>query len=466
MTRSVSSTTTLIAALSAVAFCFAGRAAAQHRPVEAAGFKAGFMCSGVFMAGRSPEQVLRDELGGSLPAVDALPDPVVDRTNRSVTVAYEEGPLPRLAVYVETLGTVLTPPGTTLDSFVSPLGVEMPMPQSDASKIPWPDGDRIPEGPLPQEVDLRKLSTAVESAFSHEKHQPSKTLGVVVVYKGRIIAERYATGWGRNTQYRSWSTAKSITNALVGILVRQGKLDLTDPAPIPEWQAPEDPRKAITIEHLLHMSSGLKSAGSMTTQAYWGGIDTGAEVTKNALDVEPGTRWKYSNYDTLILVRAIKEVIADDQAYLTFPRRELLNKIGMRHTFPEVDAFGNFILSSQVYTTPRDLARFGLLYLNDGVWNGERILPKGWVEYTARPAPAKKGTGQGYGAQFWLIGTDPRVPDDAYTTSGARGQLSTIIPSRDLVVARMGLDPLMRGKWDQAEFVSDLLDAIAETPSS
>ena len=215
------------------------------------------------------------------------------------------------------------------------------------------------------------------------------------------------------------------------------------------------------------MSSGLESEGAWTLEAYWGGIDTGAAVARTHLEATPGKRWKYSNYDTLLLVRAMREVIGDDAAYLTFPHRALLHRIGMRDTVPELDPYGNFILSSQVYTTARDLARFGLLYQNDGVWNGERILPEGWVEFTAKPAPAtlllpeEHRAYAGYGAQFWLYGRHPRLPADAYSTSGARGQHATIVPSRDLVVARTGLDPLFESGWDQPAFVADVLSAIS-----
>ena len=267
-----------------------------------------------------------------------------------------------------------------------------------------------------------------------------------------------------HTQYRSWSTAKSITNALVGIMVGQGKLDVSQPAPIPEWQNEGDARAAITIENLLQMSSGLQSPGSATLEGYWGGVDTGRLAADRPLEARPGTRWKYSNYDTLLLVRSIKEVIGDAETYLTLPRRALLNKLGMRHTFPEIDPYGNFILSSQVYTTARDLARFGLLFLHDGVWNGERILPEGWVAYTREPAPAKEVIENqwGYGKQFWLFAYDERVPADTFSTAGARGQLSTIVPSRNLVVVRTGLDPRGGDNWDQVEFVADVLAAISE----
>lgn len=423
----------------------------------AAGYKAGFMCSAVFTAGRDPADVKREELKGGDPTVALVPDPVIDYRTRSVRVTYNKKKPPRLAVDHGGFGCVLMPPGATLDDVDMLPKVDMPDPAGDAKKIPWPDGDLLPDKDLPPEVDKAKLDRAVELAFSGAKYKPCNTLGVVVVYKGTIVAERYAPGWGMHTQYRTWSTAKSLTNALVGIMVRDGKMSVDDPAPIPEWK--NDPRKDITIENLLHMSSGFKSVGALTRRGYWGGIDIAEDLVNSELEAEPGTRWKYSNYDTLLLVLSIRNILDDDQAYWTLPRRELFNKIGMRHTFPGIDPYGNYILSSQVYTTPRDLARFGLLYLNDGVWNGERILPEGWVDYTATPAPAKADNG--YGAQFWLIGIDPRIPNDSFTTSGARGQLSTIVPSKDLVVVRTGLDPLLGGRWSQEEFVSDIIEAIS-----
>ena len=388
----------LWSAIGALLVCTLGPAPAAHAqmipPELAAGFKAGFTCSAVFHAGRSLEEVRQDELAG-INQLDKLPDPVIDYDTKAVTCAYSTEKPPRLAVFRDGIGTFLLPPGATLTDVASLPVVDIPMPDGDPSSIPWPDGDMVSEAPLPPNIDAEQLDKAVEEAFVGKQYEPHKTIGVAVVYKGRIIAERYAEGWNMHTQYRTWSTAKSITNALIGILVRKGKLRVDQPAPIPEWQGEKDPRRHITIENLLHMSSGLDSEGANTFTAYWGGIDTAEDAARSKLEVEPGTRWKYANYDTLLLMKSAREVLPDLETYLTFPRRELLNKIGMRHTFPETDPYGNFILSSQVYTTPRDLARFGLLYLHDGVWNGERILPEGWVEYSMTPAPARKQKREG-----------------------------------------------------------------------
>lgn len=437
---------------------FTAGAYGQLSPELEAGYKAGFMCSGVFLAGRAPEDIARDELGRD----DGTPMPLdgirIDRENKAVFVDYEGSNVPRLALFVERLGTVLQPPGATLDDHLPLPPDVIPILKGDPAMVPWPHGDLLPEVAVPSEVDQARLRRVVDEAFSGEQYAPSKTTGVVVLYRGQLIAEQYAPTWGMHTQYRTWSTAKSITNALVGILVGEGKLDVKARAPITEWQ--DDERAAITIENLLHMSSALRSKGSMTFDAYWGGIDTAANAVASELAREPGSRWFYSNYDTLLLVKSIKEVLDDEVEYLKFPRRSLLNKIGMRHTFPETDPYGNYILSSQCYTTPRDLARFGLLYINDGVWEGDRILPEGWVEYSVTPAPQKRGEGRGYGAQFWLMNHDDRVPRDTYTTSGSRGQYCTIVPSRDVVVTRMGIDPNPGSKWDQERFVASVLGAI------
>ncbi|HEX2450777.1 MAG TPA: serine hydrolase [Gemmatimonadales bacterium] len=455
--------------------------ASQDRPAPTvlraslvAGYHAAFLCSAVYLAHRDPDAVRNDELGPTVldQAADTSPGlrPArvgVDRTAHTAFAipATADDPFfrgqPRLAVFQAGRGCTLLPPGAKPEDAARLPAVPRWSPPDVAAR-PWPDGDHLPIEPLPAQVDSARLHAALDSAFSGSAYRPSRTLGVVVVYRGRIVAERYAAGWGMHTQYRTWSTAKSIASALIGILVGQGKLSVDAPAPILEWSRPLDPRSSITIEHLLHMSSGLESGGNQTPIGYWGGIDIAADAASAPLERAPGTRWKYSNYDTILLLRAARQVLGDE-AYAAFPRQALLDRIGMYHTFPETDPYGNYILSSQVYSTPRDLARLGLLYLNDGVWNGRRILPPGWVAYTVKPAPAYDLTASspawGYGAQWWLIGRDSRVPSDAYTTQGRRGQFATVIPSRRVVVVRTGLDPEPTG-WDHAGFVGEVVSAI------
>ena len=183
---------------------------------------------------------------------------------------------------------------------------------------------------------------------------------------------------------------------------------------------------------------------------------------RQALIRKPGTNWDYENYDTLLAVYKMKQVIGDDQAYLEFPRHRLLDKIGMRNTLLSTDRFGDFILSSQIYTNARDLARFGLLYLNGGVWNGERLVSESWIDFVRTPAPATVGRGGQYGGQFWLVpeGRDD-VPRDAYSTSGNRGQFVVIAPSHDLVLVRRGLDYGRQG-FDRWGLLREMIKAVVE----
>jgi CubicO group peptidase (beta-lactamase class C family) len=443
-------------------------------PSSYAGWRATMTCSAVFVAGRDLESVLADELAGMPLKSYELPAPQIDDANRAALNAYAAGQPPRLSVYRPGMGCTNMPPGATAADVPSLPAVDMPMPSGDPAHIAWPDGDLMLDSPPPPSVDTAELTAVVEAAFDGETFGgETKTIGVAIVYDGRLVAERYRPGFGPHTQYRTWSAAKSITNALVGILVGQGKLHVKSPAPIPAWQSPGDPRSRITIGDLLHMSSGLQTEGAEAYRVYFDGGTVDEELAAAKLEVEPGTRWHYANRDTLALMRAARQVIGDDEEYLTFPRRALLNKIGMRSTFPEVDAAGNFILSSQVWTTARDLARFGLLYLNDGVWGGERILPAGWVEYSQTPAPTRSSgfTGflshgmlglLGYGAQFWLFDDVPFFPYHAYSAIGHRGQFVTVVPSHKLVIVRTGLDSEVPDvTWRQDRFIKAVVEAIS-----
>jgi CubicO group peptidase (beta-lactamase class C family) len=293
-----------------------------------------------------------------------------------------------------------------------------------------------------------------------------------VVHRGHLVAERYRPGFGPQTPYRTWSAAKMLTNALVGILVGRGMLELNSSARIPEWGAREDPRAMITVAQLLHMSSGLERKGAGAYPVYYDGADAVQEITAAQLEADPGTRWSYANRDTLLLVRAMRAALGDE-AYWRFPIRGLLDRIGMNDTVLETDAYGNYILSSQVFSTPRDLARLGLLYLRDGVWEGERILPEGWVDFSTGPAPARRRGVRGllaygiqgfvgYGAQIWLYDRIPVVmAHRAFSGIGHRGQYVTVVPSHELVVVRTGIDPEEGGVlWRQDRFFADLIEVL------
>ncbi len=328
----------------------------------------------------------------------------------------------------------------------------------DLSDVAFPQGDKT------RVRHSRQQQTLLDQAFNGETFGTGTvTLGIAIVHKGQLVGEQYKDGFGRHAGYRTWSTAKSISASLIGIAVKKGLLDINDKANIPEWQFFADPRQAITYQHLLHMSSGLYSEGANTNAMYFGGQDVISAATTTHLEATPNTRWKYANNDTLLLLRGLRATLDDDLTYLRFPYDELFHRIGMYHTRMEMDHLGNFIGSSQVYTTARDLARFGLLYLNQGQWQGQQILPVGWSDYVAQAASTlpRSPDKRGYGAQFWLLDTFAGIPAGTYTTAGNKGQFVTIVPEHDLVVVRTGVDP--NGKiWQLDKFINAAISTFAE----
>ena len=300
------------------------------------------------------------------------------------------------------------------------------------------------------------------------------TLSLLVVHRGRIIHERYAPGFDMTTRTRTWSTAKSIASTLVGMLVDDGKLALDEPLGydfLPADASGRDPRSAITLRHVLNMSSGLAPVDNGGREyaigsglSYWAGASSVTGARSRALIREPGANWDYENYDTLLGVYAVKRALGSEQAYSEFPRRRLLDRIGMRNTLVSTDRFGDFVLSSQVYTNARDLARFGMLYLQGGVWNGERIISEEWIDFVRTPAPSTAETGNFYGGQFWLVPDGRKdIPGSAYATSGNRGQFVVIVPTHDIVIVRRGLDYGRQG-FDRWDMTREVLKAFGEMP--
>lgn len=433
------------------------------RDVVQRGVQAILMCNGLFTSNRTLEQVFDQELAYVAHPVGTARggDYVVDRERRAVAVGAPDGTPVMRAVFREGIGCVILAPDQTFEEIESLPIQTMPPLEGDPSTIPWPDGDLVPDDPLPAEIDAAALAAASDWAF-HRESPEQVTLSLLVVHQGQIIHERYAPGVDLTTRTRTWSTAKSIAVTLFGILADQGRLALDEPLGfdwLPRAASPEtDPRNAITLRHLLNMSSGLYPVDNAGLEyatgsglAYWAGASSVHGALSRALFREPGTYWDYENYDTLLAVYAMKLALEDHRTYLEFPRRALLDRIGMRNTLVSTDRFGDFILSSQVYTNARDLARFGLLYLNGGTWNGERLLSEDWIDFVRTPAPATARTGNQYGGQWWLV-PDNRadVPGDAYSTAGNRGQYVIVVPSHDLVIVRRGLDYGRQGfnRWD------------------
>lgn len=367
----------------------------------------------------------------------------VDDKRKLVTVTAPGAPA-RSARYTGDQGSSILPRGRT-DVFFTPTHIPRGLP--DADEQAWPMGDAGATEPVPG-VDAKAIAAALDWAMNQGEQN---TRAFVVTYKGRIIGERYSRGWTKDTPQISWSQGKSITATLIGILIQRGLLKLDQPSPIKEWQA--DERSTIRIRDLLQMSSGLDftnlgfKAETLTTQnehmrVYFDSLDVLKHAVNQPLEVPPGTRNAYRNSDPLSLGKIIRDTVeAQGEDYLSFPQRALFDRIGARSPVLETDAWGNFILSGYDYVSAHDWARFGLLYLNDGVWQGERILPEGWTDFVATPAPADET--KNYGGMFWLnqsLRMD-RVPKDAYWSAGFMGQVTMVIPSRDLIVVRMGPSP-------------------------
>lgn len=434
-----------------------------NREVVQRGVQAILMCNGLFTSHRTLEQVFDQELAFvSRPIGTARGgDYEVDRARRAVAVGAADGTPVMRAAFREGIGCVILAPDQTFEDIDGLPVHPMPPLGGDPATLAWPDGDMTDPGPLPEGVDAEALEAASDWAF-HRESPEQVTLSLLVVHKGRIIHERYAPGVDVTTRTRTWSTAKSIAVTLIGILSDQGRMALDEPLGfewLPRAASPEtDPRNAITLRHVLNMSSGLYPVDNAGLEyatgsglAYWAGASSVNGARNRALFREPGTYWDYENYETLSAVYAMKLALGDARSYMEFPRRALLDRIGMRNTLLSTDRFGDFILSSQVYTNARDLARFGLLYLNRGVWNGERLLSEAWIDFVRTPAPATARTGNQYGGQWWLV-PDSRtdVPGDAYATAGNRGQYVIVVPSHDLVIVRRGLDYGRQGfdRWD------------------
>ena len=440
------------------------------------GQQAVFMCNGLFTGNRTIENVFAQELAFLSDPVGTASggDYIINDTRQAVAIGSGEGAPIMRAAFREGIGCVILAPDQTFEDIERLPILKLPYPPGDPATIAWPDGDLIADRSLPAGVNAAALQAASDWAFDRESPQ-QVTLSLLVVHNGRIIHERYAPGMDMSTRTRTWSTAKSLAVTLIGMLVDEERMQLDEPLDL-EWlpraRSPEtDPRNAITLRHLLNMSSGLDTIDNGGLEyatgsglSYWAGASSVNGALRQALIREPGTNWDYENYDTLLAVRKMKEVLGE-QAYREFPRRALLDKIGMRNTLVSTDRFGDFILSSQVYTNARDLARFGMLYLQNGVWNGERLLSEEWIDFVRTPAPATVGRGSQYGGQWWLV-PDNRddVPKDAYSTSGNRGQYAVVVPSHNLVVVRRGLDYGRQG-FDRWGLVREVLKAI-ESPTN
>jgi CubicO group peptidase (beta-lactamase class C family) len=406
------------------------------------------MCSAVFITGLDPDFAAENVGYFTSPYAERakVGKPVIDRATKTVHITLPSG-ITRTAKYLGSQGCVTLPIGQSSVNF-TPVTVKSGLP--DPSTQRWPMGDVLAEGPLPTGINAAKLKQAVNAAFESAE---AMTAAFVVTWRGWLAAERYGEGLTARTPLEGWSMGKSLTATLLGILIKQGVYELSQPAPIPEWQTPGDPRAKIRIADLLHMSSGLRIKAPQDPDydpsgpypdhlyLYTGSVDSFHYAATRPLQWPPNTVGRYHNTDPVLINYLIRlGVEKRGEEYLSFPHRALFDKLGIRTMVIETDPFGNFLGQGYELASGRDWARLGNLYLQDGVWNDERILPEGYAKFVSTLAPAWEADKRPiYGGFFWING-DGRfpVPRDAYYMAGAGGQTTLIIPSHDLVVVRLG----------------------------
>lgn len=438
-----------------------------------AGFVAKYLCSSTFISQRIPEIVFQEDVAPINPISLAV-DYQVKREQKSVT-ANSLGLFTTTAIYREGCGCSLTI-GTTEEKMRQQTFYKQTTDTVQTARrddLPWPEGSQGPVDPASVGIDTAKLQRTLDVAFAEPgPANPKKTRAILVVYDGRMVAERYASGFHKDMPLLGWSMSKSVTNALVGIQVKNRWLNIQAPAPVAEWQNEGNPRREITLDQLLRMSAGLEFEESYlppddTTRMLYESYDFAAYAANKRLEATPETKWNYSSGTANIIARIVRQTAKKNYPeYYTFIRDKLFHKIGMYSAVMEPDASGTFVGSSYTFATPRDWARFGLLYLQDGVWQGERILPRGWVKYSTTPTPqAPRGE---YGALFWLNAGSPEDPEDrrwpsaprdAFAATGFQEQKVIIIPSKKLVLVRFGATT-DRKSWNTDEFIANVLAAI------
>lgn len=433
----------------------------------AAGYKAQFTCSALWNGGKSKTDIEADELTGIYPRISKIVpslDMDIDQSERQVRVTYSDDMPPRTAIWNRVSGCTAMPIGFG--------GIKTGVPIKERTFIddqPWPMGDMVQT--IGSTASIEKAQNVVAAAFDGKSFgTDSKTSAVLIIKDGQLMAERYKPGHNLHTAQRTWSVAKSMAATLIGHSVHRGMVDISSRVQIPQWRKFGDPRTFITIDNLLRMSSGLTSdtAGNRTDAIYMGGTSVSQQATAWPLLYKPGARFRYANNDTLLAVLAVQAAHQDKKNKLgnylpemhDFDPYGFFQKLGMTRTYVETDWQDNYILSSQVWTTARDLGRLGMLYLNNGMWEGERLLPENWREYVSSPSgPQPIGRNFGYGAQFWLMNQSDGIPKDTFAAFGNRGQYLVIIPSMNMAIVRRGYDT-RETRFDIEAFTRAIVKAV------
>ena len=396
------------------------------------GFSAKSVASGYFIDNRSLETIQQGD--NDIDKIDWATN-TIDSKQKFVTSSVY-GLKTRKAIYREGLGATLIN-----DDFDTTKPYKVPKRYFIKKNLSFPYGEKEQNDTVFSNIDYAKLNTTIENAFDKKGEKNKRTRSVIVIYKDKIIAEKYANGFNKNSKLLGWSMTKSITATYFGILQKQGKIDIMKPAPIAEWAT--DERSKITLNDLLHMNSGLEweedygKISDVTKMLFQAGDMTKSQIVKQLVG-KPNNTWNYSSGTTNLLSGILRKQFKTHQEYLNFWYSALIDKIGMNSMIVETDMAGNFVGSSYSWATTRDWAKFGLLYLHNGNWNGEQLFDPSWAKYVATPTNGSNGR---YGGHFWLNtnGDFPDVPRDFYRCSGYQGQMVAIFPSQDLVVVRMGL---------------------------
>ena len=417
------------------------------------GYPAKYLCSAVFVSNRQQAEVEALDLHFSFVK---LVRNVVDFQDSSVTSSFLWGK--SKAIYRKGFGATLLRgiSESELRKIKFSPGMKV---RCNQDTIDWPMGNVIPDKIT--NIDTLKMAEITEKLMDDEEYG-GHAFAFMVVHKGVPVVESYQPEFSEKTRFLSWSMAKSFTNALAGILVKEGKLNINQPVNLPEWK--NDDRKNVTINNLMQMQSGLRwnedygNRSDVTVMLYCQN-DFARFAYSQPLDFQAGSKWYYSSGSANIVNYLIRKTINSDNDYCHFAQSQLFNKIGMSDVVFEVDPSGTQVGSSYLYATARDYARFGLLYLQDGVFNGERILPEGWVKYTTTPASDSKG---GYGSLFWLNKSKyyPSAPEDMYSCNGHDGQLIFIIPSKELVVVVLGYSHRPDHSMNFNGLLGDILETI------